>query len=581
MSSDLIKWREWGHEAFAESKAERKLILLDISAVWCHWCHVMDETSYSDPAVAGLINERYIPVRVDTDRMPDVNERYNMGGWPTTAVLIHTGEVLLGATYVPPEKLKETLVGLDQFYQENREELQLRVAELKKKKLEELKDAVEAAPGDVTPDAPPFVLGELEKNYDPVHGGFGTQPKFPAPDVIDLLLAAYHDTGKAAYLEMAEKTLDGMASYGMYDQAMGGFFRYSVTQDWTVPHYEKMLDSNSGLLINYINAYRLTGSARHLDTVRKTLDYIDRWLWAGAGYFCGSQDADEEYYKLPAEERMKRKPPAVDSTMFTNLNARMSSAYLAAWEVLGEDKYKDRALAALEFVLSRMKTGGGGLYHYFDGTPRRPGLLLDQSAAVKALLNAWQLTGQKRWLDEALSIIDYLDKTHWDFDYGGYYDLPEDRDAVASLAYRSKPLAENSEMALTLKTLYVITGDAKYREMARKCLGVQADVYRDAGYMAAPYALAVDFFLKEPVEVTVVGDTGSDGVAELMKAAFENYIPRRVLRVLDFARDLDEIKKRGSLASGQAAAYICRDMVCTARIDDPEALRGSLKEKTA
>ncbi|MBI5695159.1 MAG: DUF255 domain-containing protein [Nitrospirae bacterium] len=134
MSGGLVRWREWGEDVFEDARKHDKLLILDISAVWCHWCHVMDETSYSDPQVAGLINENFIPVRVDTDKMPDVNDRYNMGGWPTTAVLVPTGEVLIGATFIPPAKLIETLDGVLKFYSENRDELDGRIAELRANK---------------------------------------------------------------------------------------------------------------------------------------------------------------------------------------------------------------------------------------------------------------------------------------------------------------------------------------------------------------------------------------------------------------------------------------------------------------
>src|SRR5512135_1803818 len=328
----LISWREWSDEAFAEAARDGKLVLLDISAVWCHWCHVMDETSYSDPAVAEVINSKFVPVRVDTDRMPDVNERYNMGGWPTTAVLTPTGEVLLGATYVPPEKLKETLSDIDEFYHANKAALAAKIVELKLKKLQEMQAEASTPPGELSPNVAAYVLEELDRAYDPVHGGFGTEPKFPAPEAIELLLTAYRDTGRQAYLDMAEKTLSGMYSHGMYDQVMGGFFRYSVTRDWSIPHYEKMLESNAGLLTNCIDAWRVTGNKGHLDAAKRTLDYLTGWLWSDDGFFFGSQDADEEYYTLPMEERQRRSAPSVDRTLFTNLNARAAVAVLKACE---------------------------------------------------------------------------------------------------------------------------------------------------------------------------------------------------------------------------------------------------------
>jgi len=579
VAAEIINWREWGEGAFAEAAKSDKLILLDISAVWCHWCHVMDETSYSDHAIAELVNGRYVPVRVDTDRMPDVNERYNMGGWPTTAVMTPGGEVLLGATYVPPDKLKEALTSLDSFYHENKDEIKVRIEQLKAKKLADYGEAITVPPGDVTENITAYVLEELDRNYDPVHGGFGIDPKFPLPDALDLLLTAYKDTGRQDYLSMAEKTMEGMSGYGMYDQVMGGFFRYSVTRDWSVPHFEKMTESNSGLIVNCIDLYRLTGSTRFMDTIKKTLDYVDAWLWSDAGHFCGSQDADEEYYKLDMDERQKRKAPYVDKTAYANLNAKMAVAYMHAYELLGGAAYRDKALAALDFVLTNMLGAKGGLYHYYDGKPGRSCLLSDQSAMVKALLSAFQTTGVRRWLDEAVKLITFMDDTYWDGEHGGgYFDLPDDPEAVGALKYRVKPMNENAEIAAALKALYVITGDERYRDRAYDCLLPHSKAYREFGFMAAGYALAVDYVLKPETEVTVVGGEGADDTGALIRAVNEVFIPRRILRVLYYERDKDEIGQRGYNTSGRAAAYICRESVCTARVEDAGELKKKLRD---
>jgi len=580
MPHGLVNWREWGKDAFDEAERDGKLVLLDISAVWCHWCHVMDETSYSDQEVAGFINRKFVPVRVDTDRMPDVNERYNMGGWPTTAILTPNGEVLVGATYVPPEKLMETLEQLAGFYDENRAAVKEKAAELVQKKKANMEAEAAAPPGNVSDKITTSVLKELDDHYDPVHGGFGDTPKFPAPDSIELLLTSYIDTGNKQYLDMAETTLSGMSDYGMYDHEMGGFYRYSVTKDWTIPHFEKMLDVNAGLLLNLLDAYRLTGSSSYEATARKTIDYLNNWLWSDEGWFYGSQDANEEYYKLSLAEREKLNPPYVDKTLFTNLNARMAYAYLAAWEVLHEARFKDQALRNLDFILSRMKGERGGFYHYHDGRPQRFGLLTDQSAMFRTLLYACQLTADRKWLDEALSVLKFMRKTLWDDKKGGFFDLPHAPEAVAALAYRAKPMPENSETAMALKTLSILTGDNDYAAMASKCLEPFACSHCEYSYLASGYALAVDSLLKEHTELTFVGDMESKAMESLAAAAGEVFVSRRVVRLMDFLGQKDEIQKRGYHDSGKPAVYVCRGAVCTAKIEYPEKLKEELSKKT-
>src|SRR5579875_3527969 len=210
-----IAWRPWEAATFAQAQAEDKPILLAISAVWCHWCHVMDETSYSDPEVIETINERFIPIRVDNDRRPDVNARYNMGGWPTTAILTPEGDPITGGTYIPPSQLKRTLDQVAELYKTHK--------------------------------------AEIADGFDPEYGGFGYEPKFPQTDALELLLLEYRRSRALGspderLYNMLAKTALGMARGGMYDHVEGGFFRYSTTRDWSVPHFEKMAEDHGGLL---------------------------------------------------------------------------------------------------------------------------------------------------------------------------------------------------------------------------------------------------------------------------------------------------------------------------------------------
>lgn len=573
----LVEWREWGEAAFAEAREKDRLILLDISAVWCHWCHVMDETSYSDPEVAELINGSLVPVRVDNDRMPDVNERYNMGGWPTTAFLVPSGEVLLGATYVPPDKLKQTITDLLKFYRDHREKLDERIMELASEKQARLREALAEPVGDMPHEAPEFVLGQLEANYDEQFGGFGDAPKFPVPETLDLLLSASHETGDKKYLRMAAATMRGMASFGMYDHVMGGFFRYSVTRDWSVPHFEKMTESNAGLIVSSIDAYRLTKDDVYLETARKTLDYVDEWLWHPDGYFRGSQDADEAYYGLSMEERMKRPAPYLDDTAYVNLNAKMAVAYMTAWEALDEPEYIGRALTALYFMLGRMKGEGGGYYHYHDGEPRRSGLLTDQAAMLGAFLCAYQATGDTKWLNEATETAGYMESELMDEDRGGFYDTRRDPEAPGALSHRMKPFMDNSEAARAFKLLSVLTGQGRYEDIARRTILSQSKGYAEYGFMASGYALAVESLTKPATVVNLVGRKGSGEMAAMLREVFSCYVPRRVVRIMDADKDADEISRMGYQAAEGVGAYICIGATCMSRIDNPAGLSAALK----
>jgi hypothetical protein len=576
MSESLVKWREWSVDAFKEAADTDRLVLLSISAVWCHWCHVMDSTSYSDPDIAAYINENFVPVRVDNDKMPDVNERYNQGGWPTTAVLAATGEVLVGATYVPPDKLMDSLTSMVEFYRDNRDELKGKLDELRGNKAEQLKSIIAAEPDEASNEVVDNVVASMDAAYDHEFGGFGKAPKFPIPETLDLLLVKHRYSGGGPYLGMAEKTMRGMAGYGMYDQVMGGFFRYSVNEDWSIPHFEKMTESNAGLMMSYADAYRLTGNIWYLDVVEMTASYFTEWLLADEGYFGGSQDADEEYYLLSSGERKERKHPFIDLTLYVNLNAKMALAFMSAYELTGDRTYLDTALGALRYASAVMKGEGGGLYHYFESGPKRFGMLPDQSAMLVAYLHAFQITGDPETLSEALSVLGFMEETLWDDEHGGFYDLQVGHESIGALAYRTKPFAENAEMSVALNILYKISEDERYRDMAGKCLYPYSKSYTDYGYMAAVYALAVDFHLNPTTEVALVGDIGSDGFKALQNAAFGTYVPRRIIRIYDYVRDAGIIEDRCYHPSGPAAAYVCKGTVCGPNIERPDELKAAL-----
>ncbi|MEK7860773.1 MAG: DUF255 domain-containing protein, partial [Chloroflexota bacterium] len=346
-----IGWREWSPEAFRQAHEADKPILLAISAVWCHWCHVMDETSYSDPEVIRLVNERYVPVRVDNDQRPDVNRRYNMGGWPTTAFLTPDGEIIHGGTYVPPPAMREYLTQVAEVWRDRRDELAQRVREIQDKEA----DARQPRAGELSWDIVDGVGALIRGQYDPQYGGFGREPKFPQPKLLRFLLDEYRRHGYPDVATMLHKTLGAMAAGGMYDPVEGGFFRYATTRQWQIPHFEKMLEDNAELLLVYAEAHRTFPQAGYDRIVRDVIRWMDAVLWReDASAFSGSQDADEHYYALDGAERRKQRAPYVDPTIYTSWNALAASAYFAAYAALGDPRLDDRAHDAMRTLAMRM-----------------------------------------------------------------------------------------------------------------------------------------------------------------------------------------------------------------------------------
>lgn len=300
-----VAWRPWGEDAFREAKERDRPVLLDIGASWCHWCHVIDRESYEDPKLAAIINEHFVAVKVDRDERPDVDARYQAavgaltgsGGWPLTAFLTPDGKVFYGGTYFPPREaygrpsFEQVLRAVAKHYRENKGEA-MRDAESLHQALAERRASVadEAAVNDA------FLkegLDALRGEADPVNGGFGSAPKFPHAGAMEFVLATVHRTGASGLRDIALRTLTAMAQGGVYDQVGGGFHRYSTDGQWIVPHFEKMLYDNAGLLANYVHGWQLFGAPLFRTTAEGILAWVDEVLSdrRHGGYYT-SQDAD-------------------------------------------------------------------------------------------------------------------------------------------------------------------------------------------------------------------------------------------------------------------------------------------------
>jgi uncharacterized protein len=488
-----IPWRRWSAEAFAQAEREGKPILLAISAVWCHWCHVMDETTYSDADVIQTIAQRYVPIRVDNDERPDVNARYNMGGWPTTAFLAADGAVLTGATYVPPPQMRRILGEIADWYRDNAAEIAARARETLARQAQH----EPASPDDLTLDRVRTVADSIARTFDEVYAGFGEAPKFPQPEMLEFLLVESEATGEARLDEMAVRTLEAMAWGGMYDCIEGGFFRYSTTRDWSVPHFEKMAEDHAGLL--RVLAHVVKRSPQHAlrATLRSTLDYVLQALYDPVSRaFASSQDADEEYYALPLFERRARGAPFVDRTLYTDRNAALAGAVALGGAALGDDTSVAIGTNALDTLHERMRDESG-LFDHVRRVDDRPigGLLGDQAATLRASLEVYGVTGDTRFVERAVTLADAMERNLAAPD-GGFYDRVPGGEQFGRLAVQDRPLAENAIVAESLVRLWGLRRDDRYRALAERTLLVYARSFGTAGAFAAPYARALRRFLE-------------------------------------------------------------------------------------
>jgi len=324
-----IDWHEWSDAAFARAKSEDKPVLLDIGAVWCHWCHVIDRESYENVEIAKIIDEHFVAVKVDRDERPDVDSRYQsaisalsgQGGWPLTGFLLPDGKPFFGGTYFPPDDqmgrpgFRRVLLSVADAYRNKRADLE--------RAANSLADAVAQAEA-FTGARAEFDLGVVDaqirsitQQFDIKNGGFGRSPKFPHASAIDLVLERYQQTKEKHLRAIAETTLEEMARGGVYDQLAGGFHRYSVDERWLVPHFEKMSYDNSELLKNYLHTWQVTQNPLLRETAEGIIGWVNDVLSDQAhGGFYASQDADYsldddgDYFTWTLDELRAALPPA-------------------------------------------------------------------------------------------------------------------------------------------------------------------------------------------------------------------------------------------------------------------------------
>jgi len=334
-----VNWQDWKEDAFKQAQSQNKLILLSIGATWCHWCHRMDSDTYDVEEIANKINSHFIPIRVDTDRRPDINDRYNMGGWPTTAILTPKGDLVAGATYIPPNQMTKFLDDVKNEYEKKGDSIKKHVAETSgKRDKENLEDSILKQFEEM-----------IEYYFDSVYSGFGSSMKFPQTDLLSFLATMSECRNKKS-THMLEATLEAMGKRGMYDHEEGGFFRYTTQQNWEVPHYEKMLEDNIRIIDVYLRVYKLTENDWYKEKATHALSYVMKNLYdPESKCFFGSQDADEKYYKKNINQRSSENAPSIDNTIYVNWNCFCVVTLLHASEVI-DITYKKKALSTPESI---------------------------------------------------------------------------------------------------------------------------------------------------------------------------------------------------------------------------------------
>jgi uncharacterized protein YyaL (SSP411 family) len=421
-----------------------------------------------------------------------VNERYNLEGWPTTAFLTPSGEILTGTTYLPPNGLRALLEEVATAYESKRQELDLRAGSLTAARRLRVAQAALRVEPDLA--AAQWIARRVIDECDALHGGFGTGGKFLHVAALRVALDEYARTRDETLHTTLAQTLDAMAEGQIRDAVDGGFFRYVSSRDWTRPHTEKMLEDQAGLLELYAEAGQVLETVDYQRVAREIMTYVhDTLASREPPAFFASQAADETYYQVSsAAVRRTLTPPAVDRTSFTDLTARASAAWLRAGVLLDDRAAAEFGGRALDRLLTLTYEPGNGVAHWFDGQSGIRGLLTDQVHAAWALLALHEATDNPTWSMLAEELMRTVLRTHWDDAQHGFFDHVSDgSDSIGLMAEPIKPLATNCLASRVLARLSRLTGKLDLQERALDTLRSQTGAYRQQGLFGAPYALAV------------------------------------------------------------------------------------------
>lgn len=487
---NLVDWRQWGLPLAREARETDRPVLLVLEQFWCGLSRLLHVTAWSDPAVAQAVNASFIPVRVDADRRPDIDQRYSLGAWPAVVFLTPELRPIAGTPFVPPDVLLDAINSVAALFSDNREEIAERV-----ERVQADADAYEAGRIDSSRSPSPWmtsrILDILRERSDPDNGGFGTAPKFPNFDALDMILEVYARAGDDKLLGIATSALDGMTQSGLYDWEDGGFFRCSDAADWSSPRLEKLLLDQARHLRVLLRAHELSGDLEYREAAEGVLEYIARVLYEPAtGCFHNAQAADPEYFQLSREERERGRRPLTDATLMAHSQSQIGRSLLSAGRRLGKPALVEQGLRALEVLIERLCPEDDLVNHYWSGSARVRGLLSDQADVGLALLDAAAAASDDRFLARALRLAELVQERLSDPRQAGYFDSDNPL-GLQLLWARSKSFESNTALAVFFGRLAAATGDEAWRDRAVVALAGFTGVWDRLGVLSARYGLGL------------------------------------------------------------------------------------------
>jgi uncharacterized protein len=486
--SPQFQWVAWTTDAFARAKSERRFILLDCAAEWCHWCHVMDETTYLDPEIGRVLSNRFVAIRVDIDARPDLAERYGDWGWPATIIFSPDAEEIgKFRGYLAPEELKGALADIEHANP---------------------KDAAHAASD---PSAPVDALAwigvsvtrDMDGWYDPDEGGWGRRQKAALGANVEFeLRRAIH--GDPHALPRAAFSLEKQRA--LIDPVWGGVYQYSAATNWNEPHFEKLMAYQAANLEGCARGYQATSNEMFLADARKIDSYLEGFLTSTNGTFFATQDADlnahekgkpfvdgHRYYALDDAGRRKLGIPRIDTHVYARENGLAIAALCTLYEVTHDEAVLKRARRAADAILASHVTDDGSVWHDAD-RKTGPFYLADAAAFGWGVTRLGMVTNEARYRDAARRIALATAKNFEDAKSGGCFEHTVDPNAAGVFTQRQCPFVHNVVCGRFFASLATLTGDNTWQEKSRRILAAIATpgTLDEQGRMVGDYLLALD-----------------------------------------------------------------------------------------
>ena len=550
---DSLTWRGWSAETLETARTDKRFIILDLEAVWCHWCHVMEDTTYRDPKVVALLKSNYITIRVDQDANPDLSARYGDWGWPATIIFAPDGsELVKRRGYIAPENMLSLLQAVIDDPTPG-------------PSVTANEDITPAASSTMSQETRSVLAQQFTSGYDQKNGGWGTLHKYIDADSMDLALqlAERGDTASAA---MAKTTLDRATA--LIDPAWGGLYQYSDAEDWRSPHYEKIMWYQASGLRQYASAYALFNDTKYRQAADSIYRYMTTKLLSKEGAFFATQDADvdsklpgKDFYKLSADARDKLgRAPRIDPNFYARENGWAISALVSYANVTGETRPIQIAEQAADWIVKNRR-GPDGVFRH--GASDRGGPFLGDTIAVGiAALDLYAATGKRKWLDLARETSSTL--TLFRESGGGFTASVVSEGSAGVLAKPFVALDEQVQAARFAIRAWRYLGDPKLKELAEHAIKYLAsDAIRESGRNTAGLLIADIELSQEPTHMTIVGHKDDPAAIRLHAAA-------RRYPALNKRLDWWDMRE-GNLPNAditypeldQAAAFACSNRLCS------------------